>query len=148
MKRSGLSTLLKCGFLLSTIFCSGVVSSQSQYLTRSVTNGVYTWNINSGAIQLCSSSMCVTPENTAPAVPADAELIILPNGGLWILTGDARYQIFCGIEPTCGPPKTPLAQTTQGARYQYGARVDGRLSAVRAGSTHVSLCSDEPNCVP
>ena len=147
MKYSRLSGMLKLGVLLAAIFCSGLVASQGQYLTKSVTNGEFTWNIKSGVVQLCTGDVCAPPEDAAPAVPVDAELIMLPNGGLWIVTDDARYQIFCSIEPTCLPPRKPLAQATQGPHYRYRA-IEGRLSAVRAGSGRTSWCSDEPDCTP
>ena len=148
MKYPRLSGVLKAGLLLTVIVCSGTASPQDQYLTKSVTNGVFTWNINSGVVQLCTGEVCAPPENAAPAVPFDAELIMLPNGGLWIVTDDARYQIFCSIEPTCSPPRNPLAQATQGAHYRYRATENSHLSAVRAGSSRASSCSDEPNCAP
>jgi len=147
MKHPIFSDMLKQGLLLMAIFCTGVSFAQDQYLTKSVTNGVFTWNIESGIVKLCISSACASPEYAAPAVPLDAQLIMVPNGGLWIVTADARYQIFCSIEPTCLPPKAPLAQATQGMRYRYRA-IEGRLSAVRDGSSRTSWCSDEPNCTP
>ena len=148
MKRPRLSAMLKRGLLLTAVFGSSVVSGQDQYLTKSVTNGEFTWNINGGVVQLCAGEVCAPPEYAAPAVPFGAELIMLPNGGLWIVTGDARYQIFCSIEPTCLPPRKPLAQATQAALYRYRVTEGGRLSAVRAGSSDASWCSDEPNCTP
>lgn len=134
--------------LLLTLGGAGIVSAQSQYLTKSVSNGPATWNITNGVVQFCNNVNCAVPRTQAPPVPADANLIMLPNGGLWIMTDDARYQIFCGIEPNCLPPRTPLTQVSGNLRYQYSQTPDNKLSVVDPRSPRVTWCSYEPNCVP
>lgn len=138
----------ECGLLFATLIYSGVVCSQSQNLTRSVANGQFVWTVTNGAVELCSGGTCAAPEQQAVIIPVDAELIMLPNGGLWILTQDARYQSFCSIRPTCSAPKTPLTQIAKDVHYRYTATQDNILSAVNSLSGRVSWCSDAPDCVP
>jgi len=137
-----------CGLLFATLLYSGVVCSQSQYLTRSVSNGQFVWSVTNGVVLLCSGATCASPQQPALIVPVDAELIMLPNGGLWILTKDATYQSFCSISPTCGAPKTRLTQTSKEVHYRYTTTENNRLSAVNPVSGQVSWCSDAPDCVP
>lgn len=148
MKRVRFLELLNCGLLLATAFYTGFVFSQDHYLTKSVSNEQFVWHVTNGVVQLCSGDTCAAPQQAAQVVPPDAELIMLPNGGLWILTQDATYQSFCSILPSCSEPLTPLSQTPKGAQYRYGTTDNNRLSAVHSVSGRVSWCSDTPDCVP
>ncbi|HZZ13338.1 MAG TPA: hypothetical protein VFE79_21840 [Paraburkholderia sp.] len=148
MKRVRFWDLLKRGLLCALVFHSGLVFSQSPYLTRSVSNGQFVWYVTNGVVQLCSGNVCARPQTPARVVPPEAELIMLPNGGLWILTQDAAYQSFCNILPSCDAPHTLLLQTSKDVHYRYTTTDNNRLSAVHPTSGRVSWCSDTPDCVP
>lgn len=148
MKRVAFWSVFKIGLLIAGFFHPGVTFSQSQYLTKSVSSSQFLWHVTNGAVQLCSGEICATPQHAAPVIPADAKLIMLPNGGLWILTEDASYQSFCSILPNCVAPKTPLTQTSNGVHYRYTTTDDNRLSAAHAVSGRISWCTDTPDCVP
>jgi hypothetical protein len=148
VKREGAWNVFSFAFLTAIFFYSGIAFSQSQYLTKSVSSSQFVWHVTNGVVQLCSGEICATPQHAAPVIPADAELIMLPNGGLWILTDDASYQSFCSILPNCVAPETPLTQTSKGVRYRYTTTNDNRLSAVHAVSGRISWCTDTPDCIP
>jgi hypothetical protein len=147
MKSGGFRKVLNCGLLLATPFYSNFVSSQSQNLTASVSSSQFVWHVTNGVVQLCSGAVCAMAQPPALVVPLDAKLIMLPNGGLWILSDDASYQSFCSIMPGCGPPKTPLTRTSKNVPYRY-TTMGNQLSAIHPVSGRVTWCSDAPDCGP
>jgi hypothetical protein len=146
MKGVAFRKFLKCGLLLAML-CDAAFS-QSENLTDSVSSSQFVWNVMNGVVQLCSGSTCALAQPPAPVVPHDARLVMLPNGGLWILTDDGSYQSFCSISPDCRPPKTPLMRTSKDVHYRYTATGNNRLSALHPLTGRVSWCSDTPDCIP
>jgi hypothetical protein len=144
-----LSPRVARGLLLAVIGYASFGNAQSGTITNSVTDGPNTWNVTDGVVQYCNNVNCAAPRIQAPSVQDDAGLYLLPNGGLWILTGDGHYQIFCSNEPNCVPPRTRLAKLNNpGTKYKFAAQPDNRLSVTDPRSGRVTWCSNEPNCIP
>ena len=143
-----LSPRVACGLFLAVIGYASFSYAQSGAMTESVTNGPNTWNVTNGVVEYCNNVNCDAPRIQAPSVPDDAGLYLLDNGGLWILTGDGRYQIFCSNEPNCVPPRTQLTILNNGNKYRFAKQSNNKLSVTDPRSGRVTWCSNEPNCVP
>jgi len=131
-----------------TQFFATQTYAQEQLMTKSISGSSVRWNITNGNVEFCNSLNCATPRTLPPPVPNDAELLMIPSGGLWIMTLDGRYQIHCSTEPNCVPPRTSLSKLPSGMKYKFSTTTDLKLLVTDPRTNTTLWCSNEPNCTP
>ena len=148
------SLVIMACFATASVFPVQFAYAQQSLKTESISGYGATWNITNGVVQFCNSVNCASPQNQPAPVPSDAELHQLPNGGLWIVTPDARYQWFCGLFPNCAQPTPPLTTLTseqikKGMKYQYQVnKAQNILDVNDPRSPRTTRCLYDPKCIP